>query len=334
MISNLLDKAMDLTVLPGYSRIGIAVRRGFWSEQAEAGLEGRRVLVTGASSGIGAAACHLFARGGADLHMLVRDRAKGEGVRDSIAAATGSDRIHVEVCDLSSLASVREFATGFAERHSDLHVLVNNAGVMPQQRTHTDEGFELTFATNVLGPYLLTDLLLPLLRAGAPSRVINVSSGGMYTEGLDAADLQLERREYDPPAFYAHSKRCEVLLTELWDERLAGSGVSFHSMHPGWADTPGVETSLPTFRRVLGPVLRNAAEGADTIVWLAGADEPARRAGRFWHDRVVRPTHRLPRTRSGDADREQLWRQCRSLAGLGPELEDPEGATTEAKEAG
>ena len=252
--------------------------------------------------------------------MLVRDRAKGERVREDIVASTGSEDVHVELCDLSSLASVREFAAGFAERHGDLHVLVNNAGVMPQERSHTEEGFELTFATNVLGPYLLTDLLLPLLRAGAPSRVINVSSGGMYTEGLDAGDLQLERREYDPPAFYAHTKRCEVLLTELWDERLAGSGVSFHSMHPGWADTPGVETSLPTFRRVLRPVLRNAAEGADTVVWLAGAAEPAHRTGSFWHDRVARPTHRLPRTRAGDADRERLWQQCRALAGLAASL--------------
>ncbi len=211
-------------------------------------------------------------------------------------------------------------------------MLVNNAGVMPPRRERTDEGIELTFATNVLGPYLLTDLLLPLLRRGAPSRVINVSSGGMYTERLDAEDLQLERRDYDPPAFYAHTKRCEVILTELWDERLAGSGVSFHSMHPGWADTPGVETSLPTFRRVMRPVLRDSFEGADTVVWLAGADEPGRNGGRFWHDRATRPTHRLPRTRETAEERERLWQQCRTLAGLGAMDDMNEGTPRNAEE--
>jgi NAD(P)-dependent dehydrogenase (short-subunit alcohol dehydrogenase family) len=319
-------------VLPGYSRIGIAVRKRFWDEPPEAGLQGRRVMVTGASSGIGAAACELFARGGAEVHMVVRNREKGERVRDEIAGAEGVDgeRLHLEVCDLSSLASVRSFAAEFSEREGELNVLVNNAGIMPPSREHTEEGFELTFATNVLGPYLLTELLLPLLRRGAPSRVITVSSGGMYTERLDADDLELEHRDYDPPAFYAHTKRCEVILSELWDERLAGSGISFHSMHPGWADTPGVETSLPTFRRVMRPVLRDSFQGADTIVWLAGAEEPGRETGRFWQDRAQRPTHRLSRTKETAAERERLWDQCRALTGL---EDDPPPAASDQPSA-
>ena len=234
-IARTLDKAMDLSVLPGYSRVGIAVRKAFWDEPAEAGIEGRRVLVTGASSGIGAAACELFARGGAEVHMLVRDREKGERVRDGIAAAAAIDggRLHLEVCDVSSLTSIRSFVAEFGERERELNLLVNNAGVMPPRRESTEDGIELTFATNVLGPYLLTDLLLPLLRRGAPSRVINVSSGGMYTQRLDVDDLQLERRDYDPSAFYAHTKRCQVVLTELWDERLAGSGSQLPLDAPG-----------------------------------------------------------------------------------------------------
>ena len=322
---------MDLTVVPGFSRVGIAVRRAFWDD-AELGVEGRRVLVTGASSGIGAAVCELFARRGAEVHMLVRNRAKGERVLDGIvkAGTIDSDRLHLEGCDLSSLASVRAFAADFREREGELNVLVNNAGVMSPRRELTDDGIELTFATNVLGPQLLTDLLLPLLRRGAPSRVIDVSSGGMYTERLDAEDLQLEHRDYDPPAFYAHTKRCGVILTELWNERLVGSGVSFHSMHPGWADTPGVQTSLPTFRRVMRPLLRSPFEGADTIVWLAGADEPGRNGGHFWHDRAARPTHRLRRTRETAEERESLWEQCRGMAGLS---DFDAGATTNTEEA-
>src|SRR5687767_4728369 len=127
MAPKVLDRAMDWTVVPGYSRVGYAVRRRFWKQDAAAGLDGSTVLVSGASSGIGAAACELFARGGADVRMLVRDRDKGEGVRDAIAARTGSERVRVEVCDLSSLASVREFAADFAAREPELHVLVNNA---------------------------------------------------------------------------------------------------------------------------------------------------------------------------------------------------------------
>ncbi len=315
--ARLLDRGLDLAVLPGYSRIGIELRRRLWDEPAGAGLAGKRALITGASSGLGEAATELFAAGGADVHMLVRDEAKGRRVAESTAAKTGVEPT-VEVCDLSDLDAVRNFATGFAERTPELQVLVNNAGVMPPERTLTDEGFELTFATNVLGPFLLTNLLLPVLRGGAPARVINVSSGGMYTEGLDANDLQLADRDYDAPAFYAHSKRCEVILTELWAEREPDDAVSFHSMHPGWADTPGVESSLPNFHRFVGPLLRSPAEGADTIAWLAGTDDPALGSGRFWHDRAPRPTHRLPRTREDEADRPRLWDQCAELTGPGP----------------
>jgi dehydrogenase/reductase SDR family member 12 len=321
MLAKAMDRAMDWTVLPGYSRIGIAIRRRFWKQRAEAGLVGSKALVTGASSGIGAAACEIFARGGAIVHMLVRDREKGERVRRSIAIKTGSQRLQVEVCDLASLASVRAFASDFATREGELQVLVNNAGVMPPKRSRTAEGFELTFVTNVLGPFLLTNLLLAPLRDGAPSRVINVSSGGMYTERLDVEDLQLDRRDYDPPAFYAHTKRCEVILTELWAERMRSSAVSFHSMHPGWADTPGVQASLPTFRRFLRPLLRDPFEAADTIAWLAGAPEPAATSGCFWHDRAMRPMHRLPRTRETAAERERLWEQCAALSGWGDQAE-------------
>ena len=314
-MASLLDRAMDLAVLPGYSRIGYAVRHRSWSDD-DAALAGRTVLVTGAGSGIGAAACARFAAAGANVHMLVRDLARGERVRERIAGETGSEEVRLEVCDISLLASVREFAAGFATRVDTLDALVNNAGVMPAERTLTSEGVELTFATNVLGPFLLTHLLAGALRRAAPSTVVNVSSGGMYTQGLDADDLQLERREYEPSRFYAHTKRCEVVLSELWAERLRADGVAVHSMHPGWAATPGVESSLPRFHRLMGPLLRTPEQGADTIVWLASSPEAAARSGTFWHDREPRPTHRLPRTRETAEERERLWAECARLAGV------------------
>ena len=314
MLPKLLDRTFDWTVVPGYSRLGYAVRSRSWDEQeSEARLDGWTVLVTGASSGIGAAAATRFARAGAAVHMLARNRERGEDARTRISEATGSDRLVLEICDISDLGAVREFAAGFVADHPELHCLVNNAGAMPPERTLTPEGNELTFATNVLGPFLLTNLLLPALRRGAPSRIINVSSGGMYSQRLRADDLQLEQREYDPAAVYAHTKRCEVILTELWAEHLRGTAITVHSMHPGWADTPGVQTSLPRFRKLMRPLLRDADQAADTIFWLASAAEPAARSGLFWHDREPRPLHRVPWTRETPADRERLWAECERL---------------------
>jgi len=318
MVSQAIDRVLDWTVIPGYSRLGFAVRQRSWRDRGvPAQLDGWSVMITGASSGIGAAACERLAGAGATVHMVVRNRERGEHARARISESTGSDHLHLHICDVSSLASVREFATDFLAGDPELHVLVNNAGAMPPERTHTEEGFELSFATNVLGPFLLTALLLPALRRGAPSRLINVSSGGMYTARLRADDLQLEQRDYEPSAFYAHSKRAEVILTELWAEHLRGSGVSVHAMHPGWADTPGIATSLPRFRKLMRPLLRDADQGADSIVWLAAGAEPAEGSGRFWHDREVRPTHRVPWTRESEDDRRRLWEQCVISSGWG-----------------
>ena len=322
MLGSALDRGLDWAVIPGYTRLGFAARRRLWAPEPERSLAGWSVCVTGASSGIGTATCELIARRGAAVHMLVRDRERGERARDRVARATGSDLLHLRICDLSSLASVREFAERFVTEEPELHALINNAGAMPARRSRTDEGIELTFATNVLGPFALTELLLPALRRGAPSRIVNVSSGGMYTQRLQADDLQLERHDYDPPAFYAHAKRCEVILTELWAERLHATGVGVHSMHPGWADTPGLQTSLPRFRKLMRPLLRTAEQAADTIVWLATAPEPATRPGLFWHDRAPRPTHRVPWTRESDADRRSLWDQCVRLS-RPPGVESP-----------
>jgi NAD(P)-dependent dehydrogenase (short-subunit alcohol dehydrogenase family) len=319
----LLDRALDLLVAPGYASAGYALRGLSWDE-ATAGpfVRGRSVLVTGASSGIGQATCDGLAAAGARVHMLVRDRDRGEQARDEIAArlagTDASPELQLELCDVSSLRSIREFAADFAQRNPELAVLVNNAGTLPAERERTEDGFELTFATNLLGPFLLTNLLLPALRSGAPSRVVNVSSGGMYTARLDADDLQLERRDYDGPRFYAHTKRALVALTELWAERERDNSVAFFSMHPGWADTPGLERSLPRFHRLLKPALRSAHQGADTVVWLATVAEPPGRSGDLWHDRQVRTKHRLPRTSETPAERLRLWSElCRMAEGAG-----------------
>jgi len=316
MLGSLLDTVMDRTIAPGYTSIGYRVRHRIagWDD-ALPHLDGRTVLVTGVTSGIGRAAAERFAGLGARVLLVARDAARGERTRAELVAATGNEDLHVELCDLSSLASVRALA-GRLEG-TPLHVVVHNAGLLPATRELTGDGIEVAFATNVLGPFLLTALTERTLRTSAPARVIWVSSGGMYSQRVATSDLQAEQLadDWDGTVVYARTKRAQVILAELWAERLAGSGVVVHAMHPGWVATPGVKDSLPRFEKVVRPLLRTPYEGADTIVWLGAADEPARTSGRFWHDRRARPTHLLPSTHETDEQRRALWDACVALSG-------------------
>jgi NAD(P)-dependent dehydrogenase (short-subunit alcohol dehydrogenase family) len=308
-----LDAALDLAVAPGYSAIGYRLR-GLARHDAVAGsLTGRVAVVTGATSGIGEAAAEGLARAGGRVHLVVRDRERGERVRARIQERLPAPAdLRLLLCDLADLDAVAAAAAELRTTEPDLAVLVNNAGVLLEQRERSATGIELTFATNVLGPFALTELLLPALRANAPGRVITVSSGGMYTARLHGEDLQLDDREFDGPVFYAHTKRAEVVLTELWSAH-ESEGVLFASMHPGWADTAGLRRSLPRFARLARPILRDEHQGADTIVWLATAPADEVPEGRLWHDRRPRPTHRLPGTRESQEDRRALWQACRRL---------------------
>ncbi len=313
MIGAALDTALDLSVLGGYTRVGYRLRRPWFDRLGS--MRGRTVLVTGATSGLGLAAAEGFAALGANLWLLVRDPERGQDARAAVAERAEGD-VRLEICDLAELASVRAFAQRFTARVPQLDVLVNNAGVMTAERELSADGIELTFAVNVVAGFALTDLLLGALRAAAPGpgRVINVSSGGMYAQRLRADDLQSERGDFAGTAVYARSKRAEVVLTEIWAQRLAATGVTVHAMHPGWADTPGVRSSLPGFYRITKPLLRTPAQGADTIVWLGSGGPAPESSGGFWHDRRRRPVHLLPRTTETAADRERLWAECERLA--------------------
>jgi NAD(P)-dependent dehydrogenase (short-subunit alcohol dehydrogenase family) len=314
MTSSLLDTALDLSVVGGYTNVGYRIRRRGW--EALPRMDGKVVLITGASSGLGLAAADGFARLGATVWLAVRHRERGDDARAKILDHLGEADVHVELCHVSHLESVRRFAERFAGEAPRLDVLINNAGVLTQERELSADGIELTLATNVIGPFLLTQLLIGVLERSAPSRIVNVSSGGMYTQKLRVDDLQSEQGHFDGPTAYARTKRAEVVLTEMWAERLAGTGVSVHGMHPGWASTAGVQSSLPRFYRVTRPLLRSPDEGADTIVWLGAAPEPADSSGGFWHDRRRRPTHLLPGTRETEEERRALWAQCEALSSI------------------
>jgi NAD(P)-dependent dehydrogenase (short-subunit alcohol dehydrogenase family) len=310
--ADLVDSALDLTIVPGFSAIGYRARKRIFGWEADR-LEGRSVMVTGANAGIGKAISLELCRRGAKVHMVARNPEKGEAAREEIALESGVEP-QLHICDVSSLASVREFATAFVAGEEELDVLINNAGVMPPERRKTDEGFELTFATNVIGPFLLTELLLPRLRESENGRVVMMSSGGMYSSGFKLDDPQLEGRDYDPTKFYAHTKRAEVMLADEWQDREPEGGPVFCSMHPGWAETQGVSEALPAFNKVMGPILRTGAEGGETAVWLSGATPDEAPGGEFYCDRRPRPKHRIPGTRETADDRRRLYELCSELS--------------------
>ncbi|KAA1420964.1 SDR family NAD(P)-dependent oxidoreductase [Nocardioides humilatus] len=313
-----LDKTLDRSIVLGYTNLGYLARRRRWGAAAPSGsLEGRRVLVTGAGSGLGEATALSLAARGATVHLLGRTTERVEPamelerIRARVEAAGRPGRLHAEACDVSNLDEVRWFARRFMGRldedGSALDVLVHNAGTMPARRETSADGHELTIATHVLGPILMTELLRPVLRRSAHgARVVQVSSGGMYTQPLPVDDPDYVGSTYRGPVAYARSKRVQVELTPLLADRLAADGVAVHAMHPGWADTPGVASSLPVFRLLTRPLLRTAEQGADTIVWLA-ASEPPPPSGMFWHDRASRPFSYRDATTSTDAERAALW---------------------------
>ncbi|MGV9798316.1 SDR family NAD(P)-dependent oxidoreductase [Mycobacterium sp. NPDC003449] len=315
--TSLLDGLLDRTIAPGYSRLGFGLRQYIWpaGDPAHGALTGATVLVTGANSGIGKAITAAVAALGATVLMTVRDTARGESARRDVHAANAEANLHVERCDVSSLAGVRSFAADLSQRRTRLDAVIHNAGVLPAQRAETADGHELCLATHVLCPLLLTELLLPLLAASPDPRIVLMSSGGMYTQPLDSDDIEYRTEPYRGATAYARSKRIQVALTPLLAQRWARQSVTVAAMHPGWADTPGIAQALPGFRRLTRPILRTPEQAADTAVWLT-ATTPTPASGHFWHDRRIRPTHYLPTTHYTEAEVGHVWQYCASAIDL------------------
>jgi dehydrogenase/reductase SDR family member 12 len=297
--ARVVDAVLEASVIGSFSRIGLAVRSRLLPEftaDPPATLDGRTVVITGATSGIGHATAIGLARRGASVHFLARDPVRAARARRQISAASGSHQVSYGLADLDHPGSVRAFAADYLTAHDRLDVLIHNAGAIHPSYQANDAGTELTVAGQVIAPYLLTSLLRPALLAAGRSRVITVSSAGMYTQRLDPAVLQMPASGYRGVTAYARAKRAQVALSREWARRLTATGVAFHAMHPGWVNTPGIAAALPRFHGVMRPWLRTAEQGADTIIWLAASDPARLGSGRFWHDRRPRAEYRLPRT--------------------------------------
>ena len=314
------DSVMEAVIAPSWSNIGYAVRKRTeeWDARPIPRLDGHVVVLTGFTSGIGLAAAARLGELGATLHLIGRNPSRVAASAASLEQAGAI--VHTSVADMGDLDAVRSAATEILAEHDRVDVLVHNAGALAADYSLSPQGFEMTVASQVLGPFLLTSLLLPTMESGpSTGRVITVASGGMYSEQLDVDKLLMTPESYNGVKAYARAKRAQVELNGEWSRRCRG-GVLFNAMHPGWVDTPGVEHSLPRFHALTKPVLRSATAGADTIVWLAAADESQLgSSGGFWLDRHRRNITKIPGTSAPHGERERLWRWCEDNSGAGPQ---------------
>lgn len=301
------DSLLETSVVGSFTSIGHNVRSREWDGPSDDDLTGKVVVITGATSGIGKQVATQLAHAGARLRLIARNERKVAELTEQLTAATDNADIAYYLADLSLVANVVRVADEIVNGEPTIDILINNAVILPPERMLTAEGLELSHATNLVAPFALTNSLIPRLVESRPARIINVISGGMYTQGIHVDDLNYELGEYRGSVAYARAKRRLMILTKLWAEQLVDSGVTVNATHPGWVNTPGVKDSLPGFHKVMGPLLRSPEQGADTIMWLAGSPTVAAESGKLWHDRQERTEYRLRSTRESATERARLW---------------------------
>ena len=278
-------------------------------------MEGKTVLITGASSGIGLCAARELSRMGAKVLLACRDRARGEAAQAAIAQAGGKVPAELLLADLSSQQSIRALAAEVVRTQPRLDVLVNNAGAVNGRRELTVDGLERTFATNHLGYFLLTNLLLDLLRRSAPSRIISVASTADRGGKIDFSDLMGERG-YTGIRAYCTSKLCNVAFTFELARRLEGTGVTAVAVHPGSvASNFGMVGGgfLGTLAKLARPFQITPEQGADTIIWLASLPDASAHHGQYLERR--KPI-RSVRQAYDTAVQQRLWEESERLTGL------------------
>jgi len=244
-----------------------------------ADMVGKTCLVTGANSGIGFETAKGLAALGADLILVCRDAQRGEDARKDIIAATGNDRVDLLIADMSLMASVRELADQVNQNYPQLHVLINNAGVMLSKRQLTSEGYEMQYALHHLGPFLFTHLLLDKLKASSPARIININSKMHTMNKIDFDNLQAEKK-FGPFKTYAASKLANMMFTYSLAERLEGTGVTANCLHPGVIGSN--IGSTPGFIKMF---MKSPQKGAETPLYLACEPELEVMNGKYFMDK-------------------------------------------------
>ena len=302
------ENLADRLVVPGmlgFSDIGYRLRRRSFPP-IDARLDGKTVLITGASSGLGYASALALADLGAKLILLGRNESKLVELVGKLETRHGRNDFQIFTADFAEPKNVELVAKKIKLAYPNLDIIIHNAGILENEYQLNSEGLERSMAVNIGAPYHMTKILLPCLKKGGHGRIILVSSGGMYPVKFNSNRLKPQKDSFNGVRAYAMAKRSQVILAEHWANEFSDLGVVVHSMHPGWANTPGVEGSLPGFYRLTKPLLRSASHGADTIVWLAAAREPGLCTGKFWHDRRQRNPSLLPGTAHREEDRVTL----------------------------
>jgi dehydrogenase/reductase SDR family member 12 len=318
--AQLVDAMLEVPIVPSFTNVGYNVRRRVerWSELDAYDLTGTTVVITGATSGLGQWTAQRLGQLGAEVIAVGRNRIRTDACVRAMNAALGGERVIAGYADMGELDQVRDLAERITGQVAGVDVLIHNAGALTATHTTNSTGHESTVASQVLGPFLLTSLLLGSLRHGRPGRVLTMSSGGMYACRPSGADVELPVLQFRGAAQYGRAKRAQVTLNEMWATRIPARETVFHALHPGWVDTPGIEAALPRFRRLLRPALRSAAQGADTLVWLA-ADQgvPTQCTGAFWLDRRRRSIYKFGFGRADDTEhsRRTLWDWCMQHTG-------------------
>lgn len=256
-------KGMSEYTKPGFQ----SAAKSFRENDLDVDLKDRSIMVTGANSGIGKVCALEVAKRGATLHMVCRSKERGEAARDEIIKASNNENVFLHILDIGQPKKVMQFSKDFIASGKPLNILMNNAGCMINERTMVEDNtLEANFATNTLGTYILTKSLIPLIEQASKPRILTVSSGGMLTVKLDYEDINHDKmRKFDGTMVYAQNKRQQVVMTEYLAKK--HPNIYFASMHPGWSDTPAVQTSMPSFREKMINKLRTPEEGADTLVW-------------------------------------------------------------------
>jgi NAD(P)-dependent dehydrogenase (short-subunit alcohol dehydrogenase family) len=280
-------------------------------------MQGKICLVTGATSGIGKVTVLGLAQMGATVVMVGRDREKGEAVQNEIKTKSRNEAVDLLLADLSSQESIRQLAENLLERYTKLHVLINNAGMVSLTRRETVDGLEVTFAVNQLAPFLLTNLLLDVLKASAPSRIINVSSDSHEAGYIKMDDLQLEKH-YRFMRAYGQSKLALVLFTYELARRLQGTGVTANCLHPGFVATNiGQNGTGPLGRAVVNLIFSSLGispeEGAKTSIFLATSPGVEGVTGKYFVKSI--PKRSAPITYDETLQR-QLWEESARLVKL------------------
>lgn len=288
-------------------------------------MNGRVCVITGANSGIGFATAKALVQEGATVVVCARNPERGEQAVERLREANPDADIGLQLLDLASLASVRRGAAELLATYPQIHVLINNAGLILGDRRVTEDGFEATMGTNHLGPFLLTHLLVDRLEANAPARIVNISSvaHAAARRGLDFDDLHYERRPYASFGAYAASKLANIYFTVALARRLEGRGVTVNALHPGvirsgFGRDGDTGSFFGTLVKIGGPLLTSPEKGARTSIYLASSDEVEGISGQYFVREKARRPAKIARD---EAAAERLWRISAEATGV-----DPDGA--------